>query len=441
VAQHRLAADLLVDQPEVVARHAAAAGQPRRACLGWLLAAEDALARFAAEDAEFLASQALSIATELDDLELRARSLVARGHGRDAQSAYEQAHADFVEAADLARTARDPRLEMAALRAAGGDVTITVAETVAEIQRPLERMLAIARSLGDRAAEADALGRLTVLATSRLDFVEAGVLTTAAVRAAAGSNDPGATEHALDARKHLLAYQGIVSELPEITSRLADMQRRNGDLWSLQWTVFESAFAPLAAEDYPAALELMTEALELNRRSGFVSSESWYLGHIGWVRRLLGDLPEALSLGAESVEKSRRHGRHRWWASASASLFAASLLADHRPAEAIALLEPLRPVGAAVGDEGYRLRVLAPLAEASGDDAHLRAADALFTAMRLEPGHAWLLGADAHLSLARAWLARGERPRAVAVLDPFMAAATHNGWAGLVRQAAAVLRD
>lgn len=440
IAQHRLAADLLVDQPEVVAGHALAAGEIRRACLSWLLAAEDALRRFAANDAEFLADQALSAATHLDDRELRGRALLARGHGRDAQSAHGASHADFADAALEARSAGDLRLEMAALRATSGDVTITVADTTAGIEDPLQRILEIARSLGDGSAEADALGRLAILSSARLDFVQGAQFVSHAERVAASSGDPLATVHAIDARKNLLAYQGIVGELAAVTNRLGRMQRASGDLWSLQWTVFESSFPPLAAEDYDAAHSIMLEALEINRRSGFVASESWYVAHLGWLHRLRGDLARALALGADAVELARRHGRHRWWLSAAASLYAASLLADGRPEAAAALLTPLRPTGPPVGDEGYRLRVLAPLAEASRAEADLRAADTLMAGLRTDQGNAWLLGADAYLSLARAWLAHGNRHRAEDVLAPFIDAAAANGWPAFVRQATSALQ-
>ncbi len=441
VAQHRLAADLMVDQPEAVARHALAAGQARRATLSWLLAAETALRRFAARDAEALADLALQAATALGDAELMGRSLLVRGHGRDARSAHDQAHQDFVEAGAAARDAGDVRLEMAALRASSGDVMVTVARTVTDIENPLLRMLDIARALGDGGAEADALSRLAILAGAQLDFVQSARRVAQAERVAAASGDPVATTHALDARKNLLAYQGLVAELGPVIRRLEPRHRGSGDLWSLQWTVFESAFAPLAAEDYDAAEALVEEALRINRRSGFVTSESWYVAHLGWVHRLRGDLGSARQLGARAVQLSREHGRHRWWLSSAAGLYAGSLLADGATSTAYDLLAPLRPNGSPVGDEGYRLRLLAPLAEAGGRIEDLQAADALHAGIRSDAGRAWLLGADTYLSLARAWLGQGDRDRAAQVLAPLVDAATAHGWPALVRLAATVLQQ
>jgi DNA-binding SARP family transcriptional activator/tetratricopeptide (TPR) repeat protein len=441
IAQHRLAADLLVEEPEAVAVHAEAAGQWRRACLSWLLAAESALARFASADAEALADQALSLATQLDEPELLGRAFLARGHARDARSAHEQALDDCHEAVAAARRAGDLRLEMTALRAASGDVTVTVVDDVADIERPLLRMLDIARSLGDASAEADALTRLTVLSTARLDFVRAEEFTRRAEAVAAASNDPLATTNALDARKHVAAYQGLVGDLAEVIDPLEPALRRGGDLWSLQWTVFESSFVPLAAGDHAAALARMTEALEINRRSGYVASESWHLAHLGWVHRLAGDLPTALALGRKALDLSRRHGRHRWWLSTAAGHYAGSLLAAGLRAEAVDVLDPLRPTGPPVGDEAYRLRMAAPLARATGADADLRSADALFSGLRTAPGRAWLLGADVYLALGRAWLAHGDAERARQVLEPFASAAETCGWPAFAREARHVLKD
>ena len=71
LAYHRRAADLLTGQPESLARHAAAAGDWLRAARAWLLAAEDALRRYAASDAITLSTQALDAAERGGDAEAR----------------------------------------------------------------------------------------------------------------------------------------------------------------------------------------------------------------------------------------------------------------------------------------------------------------------------------------------------------------------------------
>jgi predicted ATPase len=78
LAYHRSAADLLTGQPEALARHAAAAEDWPRAARAWLLAAEDAMRRYAASDAITLSTQALDAAGRCVDAEVRARALVVR---------------------------------------------------------------------------------------------------------------------------------------------------------------------------------------------------------------------------------------------------------------------------------------------------------------------------------------------------------------------------
>ena len=133
---------------------------------------------------------------------------------------------------------------------------------------------------------------------------------------------------------------------------------------------------------------------------------------------------------------------HPWWWPATVSLYAGSLLAAGRPGQAASLLEPLlapQPGSApAVSDPAYRARVLGPLAEATGAPQARDEADRLLRAVTAPPGTAWLLGADAYLSTARAWVADGRPERAAELLAPFVAAARRNGWAALVTLADAV---
>ena len=151
VQYHRQAADLLADRPEAAAAHAAAAGQPVRAARAWLLAGEQALRRWAAADAERLVDRALAVLSTVDDpgaVELRGRAHLVRGRAREALAAYAPAWADHGEALVLARSAGDPRLEMAVLRELAGDVTVGLGRPTAECVPHLEAGVRIARVAG-----------------------------------------------------------------------------------------------------------------------------------------------------------------------------------------------------------------------------------------------------------------------------------------------------
>jgi len=80
------------------------------------------------------------------------------------------------------------------------------------------------------------------------------------------------------------------------------------------------------------------------------------------------------------------------------------------------------------GSEAYLLRCLAPLAEATGSASVLDEADRLLARIVAPAGSAWLVGADAYLSVARGWLARDEPARARAVLAPMLSAAARIPW-------------
>ena len=168
LAHHRRAADLLISQPESLARHAAAAGDWLRAARAWLRAGQDAMGRFAASDAAALATQALEAGERVADAEVSARALVLRGRALEAAGALAAALADLTRGADGARAAGDRRLEMLALRELGGDVPVSRGKPISYYASNLESGLRIAESLGDRASEANMLSRLAVIAANRL---------------------------------------------------------------------------------------------------------------------------------------------------------------------------------------------------------------------------------------------------------------------------------
>jgi hypothetical protein len=80
------------------------------------------------------------------------------------------------------------------------------------------------------------------------------------------------------------------------------------------------------------------------------------------------------------------------------------------------------------GAEAYLLRCAAPLAAATGSPALLADADRLLEQASIPDGGAWLLGEEAYLALASAWLGHGEPERARAVLAPLLALAERVPW-------------
>jgi DNA-binding SARP family transcriptional activator len=430
LAWHARAADLLSADPEAVAAHAEAIGDRPRAARAWLNAADRALGRFVASDAILLATRALATAADLGDAELRGRALVVRGRAHDAAANFAAALEDFTAARDAARRAGDRRLQMTVLRELAGDVPVALGHPPADCQPALDECLALAGALGDRGMEADVLGRLVVLRCSQLDFTEARRLAAQGWAAGRAAEDERAYARGLDGVKSACAYLGLVGELGPVTDELEQVLHRTGDLWMMQWTVFESSFVPLAAGDDATALDRIDAALEVCRRSGYTAYEPFFVAHLGWVHRLAGRLGQARSEGRRAADLADRH-RHTWWSTTAASIYAGTLLACGEPAEAAAVLRPAVRAADVPGAEAYLLRCLGPLAEATGDLAVLRRADDLLRRIRVPEGCAWLLGADAYLGVARAWRRAGDAVRADAVLTDLRTAALAAGWPAL----------
>jgi DNA-binding SARP family transcriptional activator/tetratricopeptide (TPR) repeat protein len=432
-AYHRLAAGLLTARPEAAAQHAAACGEWDRAAQAWLAAAQDASARFAVADAERIVTLAVDAAGRADDPVLQAQALLARGREREVLGSYADSVEDHTRALALAQDTGQDRLAMLAHRELAGDAPIAMGRPLASCTPHLLTGLAIAEELGDKGFEADLLARLAVLSTNRLDFVQArehGLRAVAAGRDA----DERALLAGLDGLKTTYAYLGDLGGLDEVVAEMEPLARRRGDLLLLQWVVFEHAFVPLAAGEWDAATARIEEALALCRRSGRLKYEGWYVAFLGWVARLAGRPADAVGQGRRSVEASGG-GAHSWFTPTATAMYATTLLEQvgepARP-QAVRMLRSGLAAADRSGAESYRLRCLAPLAWATGRRELAEQADRMLADARLPEGNAWLLGVDAYVSLARAWVALDERERARAVLAPLVAAGGAMGWSAVL---------
>jgi hypothetical protein len=109
-------------------------------------------------------------------------------------------------------------------------------------------------------------------------------------------------------------------------------------------------------------------------------------------------------------------------------MLATTLLEVGETAEAVELLEAARAAAQQDGSQAYRLRCLAPLAEATGAHEVLIEATALLAQISAPAGSAWFWGGDAYMSVARAWLAAGEPAQARLALAPLLDAASRVPW-------------
>jgi tetratricopeptide (TPR) repeat protein len=427
LAYHRRAADLLTGQPESLARHAAAAGDWVRAARAWLRAGQDAMGRYAASDAAALATQALQAAERLADAELTARALVLRGRAHHATGADADALADLTLGADQARMAGDRRLEMLALYELGADITVQRGLPIGHYMSNLENGLQIAKSLGDRASEANMLSRLAIIAANRLRLDAALHHGLQGVTAGRAATDDHALATGLDGLKTVFLNLGDISALTRVLAELIPLLHRLKEPFLLQWAEFENAFPAIAAADWTAAAAAMESAIQINGTAGYPHAAAWYVAHQGWLARLRGRAEEAIRLGHQAVELTEQYEVTWWQAAACAILGDTVLLAGDR-AEAIALFERGLAAARQADMEAYQLRCAAPLAAATGSRAMLGEATGLLEHASIPDGSAWMLGYEVYLSLAKAWLAHGEPDRAHAVLAPLLAVADREPW-------------
>ena len=345
--------------------------------------------------------------------------------------------ADFSAGAAAARAAGDQRLEMLALRQLGGDVPVAHGMPTSYCESHLARGLRLAELLGDQAAAADLLARLAIIATSALRFDRALEYGRRAVVAGRTAGDDQALAAGLDGLKTAHAYLGHAGALAGVLDELEPLLRRQGDLFRLQHAVFESAFVPLAAGDWDQATAAIQAAIQINRRSGYPHWAASYVAHQGWLARLRGRDGEAVSLGRRAVRLSEAND-HPWGGALACATLGATLLASGNRAEAIELFERGHAIAGQDGAEAYRLHCLAPLAEATGSPDVLAKASRLLAGATLSSGDAWVLGYEAYLSVARAWLAAGQPDQARAVLAPLLAAVEPVPWVAALAAALVV---
>jgi hypothetical protein len=198
--------------------------------------------------------------------------------------------------------------------------------------------------------------------------------------------------------------------------------RRGADLYYLQWTVLESAIIPASAGDWGGAAQRIDQALEINRRSGYRALEPWFLAHAARVHRWRGDRDAAMAAARHAVALVDE-SPHPWWLPTTYAELARALVDRGDIGDAVALLRRARAVVGPRGARAHLLAVTAPLAEATGSAELLAEVDALLGAIDTPSGGAWLHGAAAYLSAARAHLSGGAPSRSRQILAPVLQAA------------------
>jgi predicted ATPase len=423
----------------MAAHHAAASGDHRAALDYHHRAGRAAEAVYALEEAAEHYSAALEAGRELglddSDGDVR-RLLAARGRVHFTVGDMEPAQVDLERAAAAAERSGDAEIRVQAA------LDLAASWRARDFSKATELMEEIARTSGDAPgpARVNALARLAIQNVNQLRFDRAAEVAEQALQIAESSGDERTVGLALDALKLVALHIGDVDRLDELTSRLrvtleAQLDERPVEsAYYLSWVLLESAFVPLARGDFDSAIKLITEALELTRRIGARFQEALFVDALCWAYRSRGDYARALEYGREAVELAPPAETVEWSSWVHATL-GWTMLEAGDPGAAAETLE--RGLEAAISGRAPAqiLRCTALLAWARAELGDLDAAaelreecGAMLDAVSVPDGRAWLFGAHVYTAAARVDIALGEPVRAVALLEPIVAAAATSGW-------------
>jgi tetratricopeptide (TPR) repeat protein len=238
---------------------------------------------------------------------------------------------------------------------------------------------------------------------------------------------------------------GDLPALERLAGDAAEIHKRLGDSFLLEYAVLESAFALLGRGEFDQARARIGEALDLNEELGDISHRALFLDALGWLERSRGDYDAAIEIGTEAFELARRLAPPDFVAWAAATL-GWTLLEAGREADAVAVLvdgldraESCGAASQALRCAGLLAAAQARLGEGSRAAGAAKRAEAVMQGMRMPSGGAFVLGGHATLALATFHLGQGEVARAQRLAAPLLDAAAAGGWAETEAQAALVV--
>jgi len=270
--------------------------------------------------------------------------------------------------------------------------------------------------------------------TNRLDL-EAGLeYGERALSLAESLGDERAIAAAMDGLKQVALETGDFETLDRLADRLAEIHRRNDDLWLLQFVLVEVAYADVARARIDRAFARLEESTAINRRIGDLGNEPLHASVLSVAHRARGEYGPALALGRRAFELACEldHGE---WIAWSAAWLGGIVLELGALDEASRLFE----VGTAAGERSaadlHLVRCLGLNAWAtyrSGDrERGVELADrasAIFDRIRVRPPRAYVPGRDAYAAVARVRMEEGLVEAATALLEPVVAACEACGW-------------
>jgi predicted ATPase/class 3 adenylate cyclase len=417
LAHHYGAAE---DLDKALSYHSRAAGAAQR-----VYAVEEALEHYTHALDIAVAGESGAEAVLVSDLHIQ------RGRVYAQTGTIERAQADFEAALRAARTAGNQASEMQALYALGSYGWATDYQKAIPL---FEAALPLAQALDDTASQVRILSRMSIVYTNRLQLAQAFVHGQQALDLARALGDEHTLALAMDSLAVAAAFMGDFTTLEEIGPQLTAIHRRHGDLWYLQFALYQWCYVPIGQGRWDDAITQLEEALAINRRIGDRGNEPIYTSTLCWVHGSRGAYAHAFENGRLAVSRSEELG-HTELLGWNAGCLGWALLEVYALEEAAQLLERGREAAEGTMALNLVLRCIGPLAWASwllGDTERAQTlavqAEALCQQLTVPPGRAFLQGIHAYVAIAWVHLARGEAERARQLLTPVLAAAETCGW-------------
>src|SRR5712691_3574654 len=411
------------------------AAEEREKALHYHRRAADAAQRvYAVEEALEHYTQALALATAEGSgagVALISGLHIQRGRVYAQTGTIARARAAFETALRVARTGGHQESEMQALYALGSYGWATDYQEAIPL---FEAALPLAEALDDTASQVRILSRMSVVFTNRLQLAQAFAHGQQALDLARVLDDERTLALAMDSLAVAAAFIGDFTTLEEIGPQLTAIHRRHGDLWYLQFALYQGCYVPIGQGRWDDAIVQLEEALALNRRIGDRGNEPIYTSTLCWVHGSRGAYAHAIENGRLAVNRSDELG-HTELLGWNAGCLGWVLLEAYALEEAVALLERGREAAEGAMALNFVLRCIGPLVWAYwllGDTERAQTlavqAEALCQQLTVPPGRAFLQGIHAYVAIAWVHLARGEAARARQLLTPVLAAAETCGW-------------
>jgi len=196
--------------------------------------------------------------------------------------------------------------ELGSLRAGSSDYRAAIPnlEGALELAERLERSRDIIR----------ALSRLSIVRTNLLDLRGAFLAGEQALETARAIGEEEAVAEALDAIQVASVMIGDFDRADTLADELSAIYRRRGEMWYLQYAVYQSFWGPLAHGDWDTALRRLSEAEAIAEGLQDRGVLPLYLASRSWLERSRGAYGEALSLGRRAVASAEELGHLEWQA-------------------------------------------------------------------------------------------------------------------------------